>query len=349
MRESVGFSKRRMRSGFTLIELLVVIAIIAILIGLLLPAVQKIREAANRMKCSNNLKQLALAAHNYEATNGILPPGFLGTHPSGMPYGQDSPITRSPQNYNAPCVGVLVHLMPYYEQDNLFRIMMSGPGVPANYLDPQATNNTPYWGYPSFWDNRTARISTLICPSDNAQSAQWDAFFATYAASATSFTVTIISFGDAAFGRTNYLGIAGRSGLTGGGGTGPNDTYRGAFYNRSREPLGTMMDGTSNTFLFGEYETKGPPASGWGNVSPQWMGAGMFPIAWGLVPPPSQPSPYWYMLGSKHSGNILQFAMGDGAVRRVRYIGNSGAGYNAYHYAAGTIDGNVLDYSALGN
>ncbi len=105
------FRKRAVRRGFTLIELLVVIAIIAILIGLLLPAVQKIREAANRMSCTNNMKQLGLACHNYNDTYGSLPPAVY--------VGQQWGIGWTDENNIGP--NWLVMILPYMEQGNLYQ------------------------------------------------------------------------------------------------------------------------------------------------------------------------------------------------------------------------------------
>jgi prepilin-type N-terminal cleavage/methylation domain-containing protein/prepilin-type processing-associated H-X9-DG protein len=130
---------RNPRRGFTLIELLVVIAIIAILIGLLLPAVQKVREAAARMQCSNNLKQLGLAMHNYHGVREAFPPGYTSAVASD---GSDL----------GPGWGWASYLLPDMEQDNLFKQITFTQPVGA------AINAGP----------RVAQIPIFRCPSDNA-------------------------------------------------------------------------------------------------------------------------------------------------------------------------------------
>ena len=130
--------RRTPRSGFTLIELLVVIAIIGVLIGLLLPAVQKVREAANRAKCQNNLKQLGLALHMFESTNNYFPPSAVTqAGVPGLPAGGN------------PYSGLMPFLLPYIEQQAVAR----GYNVALPWWDPS---------------NRTAalaQIPILHCPS----------------------------------------------------------------------------------------------------------------------------------------------------------------------------------------
>src|SRR6516225_6414329 len=105
---------RRRRSGFTLIELLVVIGIIGILVGLLLPAVQKVREAANRITCFNNLKQIGLAAHAHHDATGRFPPAVL------MPYAQEGndPLTGGAADPFGP--NWAIFLLPYLEQEPIY-------------------------------------------------------------------------------------------------------------------------------------------------------------------------------------------------------------------------------------
>ena len=223
----------RRANAFTLVELLVVIAIIAILIGLLLPAVQKIREAANRMKCTNNLEQLGLAAQAYHDANGQFPVGVR------MPYAQanNDPLTGGMGSPFGP--NWAVYLLPFIELGNLFRQANAD-----SY--PETADPANLASYNLSWRAvRGQRLPSLICPSDRGPSA-------------APFTDPNGRLKETGWARGNYACNGGTADIDHHiRGDDGNTPYPGltkgpvmsAGYGAA---MSAVTDGTSNTFLFHE-------------------------------------------------------------------------------------------------
>jgi prepilin-type N-terminal cleavage/methylation domain-containing protein len=212
----------RRRSGFTLIELLVVIAIIGVLISLLLPAVQKVREAANRVQCQNNLKQIGLALHNYHDTFKVFPSGKGPDYRASRP---GSPVFAR--------WSVHSKILPYVEQDNLYRSIdftfppeTPGMGGVVPFMPP--------WQNPNRENSLPCRVAvpTFVCPSDPTDiNSDWPGVNNYYANQQTWLCD---------LSELNPSTIA------------PGEFASGVFYYLSKVRITDMTDGASNTALFSE-------------------------------------------------------------------------------------------------
>jgi prepilin-type N-terminal cleavage/methylation domain-containing protein len=319
----------RGRSGFTLIELLVVIAIIAILIALLLPAVQKVREAANRAQCQNNLKQIGLGAHNYESVHKVLPPGFLGPPP---PIQAVDPIDPRFNLGGYQWVGSLAEILPFIEQDNLYKNMLQG--MPADYMKPTAVYPA-WWNYGGLWNAGQQNVPIFLCPSDPGTQPQNGTFVIMYPYwPPDPYVMTGWYFGaPAGLGLTNYVGVSGYLGAA-------QQDFQGLMLNRSAVSMAqlTSADGAAYTLMFGE--TLGGSAPGARDFNYSWM-VGSLPTGWGLPPDSTD---QWYQFGSMHTG-IVQFCFADGSVQGVM----NSADWPSYLFASGWGDGQAYDFEALTN
>lgn len=301
------------RSAFTLIELLVVIAIIAVLIGLLLPAVQKVREAAARAKCSNNLKQLGLAVHGFHDTNQVLPKGFRDSP------GATGQVEHRRENWFQLC-------LPYMEQQAVYDTYI------ADNTGFNTGDTVNQWLHQMTGTQRTAIVPIMSCPSDGAAPGKG------------------ANGGTTAF-QGSYAVCAG--GMTWSGTTPTQvDTTAaadpgGMFYRDSKLAINTIRDGSSNTLMASEGIIRGNSTGAWGELGGFWGGAphGSFGFSTFQLPntsaadrvysckattypgaPNNAPCENgsagslpgrWNYARSYHTGGV-NVAMGDGSIRFLR-------------------------------
>jgi prepilin-type N-terminal cleavage/methylation domain-containing protein/prepilin-type processing-associated H-X9-DG protein len=318
------------RLAFTLVELLVVIAIIGILIAMLLPAVQQVREAARRVQCSNNLRQLAIACHNYESAYGKFPPGL------NIPIGNGSGmIFTSTYNSQLAAKGILppphpdkwgswmLWIFPFMEQNNIYDIVdkTSRDLTPTTTQGPNAPS--------------AAIVGSLICPSDHIE---------------TNPIIFTSGGNDHYFGINSYFGCAGVQAWFWN-----VATFDGMFFYNSQRTFSQITDGSSNVLLIGERYSYDPeyPAfptfRGWAwnnfNAPRDNIAGTAAPINY-MLPAGSGPNPSFALtdlkfssFSSAHSGGA-NFSMADGSVQFLALT--STADLPRLQNLARIADGNVV-------
>lgn len=277
---------RKRGSGFTLIELLVVIAIIGVLIGLLLPAVQKVREAANRMSCGNNLKQMGMASIGFHDTYGFLPGSRIWDHWATW----------------------AVQILPYMEQDNIYK---QWDITKQYYSQAPGVITTPVKSYFCPARQRPSNLSSSGDIPDNGTPNKTHApgALSDYACSAGDF---------------NYPSWLDGVNANGAIITGRVLQQAGTIVNSwaGRNSMSTILDGASNTFLIGEKHV--PPANytkavGDGSIyngDHEWNFARVAGPGYPLAPNPSYTTNWTQIFGSNHPG-LCQFVMADGSVHAI--------------------------------
>ncbi len=228
---------KRVRIAFTLIELLVVIAIIAVLIALLVPAVQKVREAAARTQCTNNLKQIGLALHSYHGAYKYLPPGYVATS-----------ATSDPNFTSAPGWGWGAMILPYLDQGPLYTQIQTAIQNKTSITDSSVSSAIQ------------ARLAVYVCPADLAPPSA----FAVRSLAGNSSYPLVYSQGAAGTvyaGPSSYAACVGRDEDSDADGV----IGSGIFYCNSATKMATITDGTSNTVMIVE--------RAWANACGVWVGA----------------------------------------------------------------------------